>query len=780
MIKQNGNVYELHTDNTSYIFMVTESGHLEHIYYGARVHADVDAIREKHTFIPGNTNVYSAEYSSVALEDTALEMSSYGKGDIREPFIVVKHEDGSTTSDFIFKDAIIHNGKTPMDTLPSSYDDAQADELVIRLKDRSYGEELELYYYVFEKCDVIARRAVLYNEGTDYLCVKRLMSMQLDMDNDDYIMSTFNGAWINEMNRHDCKVTGGKHVNSSYAGTSSSRANPFIMLGKEHTTQDTGECFGFNLIYSGNHYEAACADEYGRLRVVTGINPENFEYTLEAGEKLEVPEAVFTYSVNGYNGMSQNMHAFVRNYIVRGSWKDRERPMLLNSWETAYFNINQAKLLRLAKEAAKAGIELFVVDDGWFKGRKNDACGLGDWTADTKKFPDGISGMADKITQLGMKFGIWVEPEMVNTDSDLYRAHPDWAIGIPDRPHSEGRNQRILDLSNPEVTDYIIEAMTNVFSSADISYVKWDMNRIFSDYYSGYLTADRQGELAHRYVCGLYRCMDELTKRFPDILFEGCSAGGNRFDLGILCYFPQIWGSDNTDASARARIQNNYSYAYPMETVSAHISDCPNHQTLRGVSLDTRYAVAAFGSLGYECNLCDMNRGDYEAVARQIELYKAWRSVFQKGTFYRCMDGNVVSWCVVSEDKTRAVGLCYQNMNMPDSRRMKFIAKGLEPDKKYHFYNISGTVNIKDFGGLINTMSPVHIKPESAVMNIASRVITKHEETEDYVVYGDTLMNCGVRLHEGYAATGYSEDIRVMKDFSSRLYYMEMLSDDKE
>ena len=778
MIKQNGNVYELHTDNTSYIFMVTESGHLEHIYYGARVHADVDAIREKHTFIPGNTNAYSAEFSSVALEDMSLEMSSYGKGDIREPFVVLEHADGSTTSDFVFEDAVITEGKEPMETLPSSYDDTgKAGHLTVRLVDRWYKQELELHYYVYEKCNVITRNAVLINRSEERICVDRLMSMQLDMDNSGYVLSTFNGAWAGEMNRHDCIVTGGKHINSSVTGTSSSRANPFIMLSGEHTTQDYGECFGFNLVYSGNHYEAVEADAYGRLRVVSGINPATFRYILEPGERFETPEAVMTYASDGLNSMSHNMHEFVREHIVCGVWKHKDRPVLINSWEAAYFNINETKLIKLAKEAAGVGIELFVVDDGWFKGRKDDTCALGDWTVDNKKFPSGLSAFADKIKSLGMMFGIWVEPEMVSVNSDLYRAHPEWVVDITGVPHTEGRNQRILDLSNNEVADYIIESMTQLLSSADISYVKWDMNRIFSDYYSKNLAIDRQGELAHRYVCGLYKCMRVLTDRFPDVLFEGCSAGGNRFDLGILCYFPQIWGSDNTDASVRALIQNNYSYAYPPESVSAHVSDCPNHQTLRTIPISTRFNVAAFGTLGYECNLCDMKKEDLEAVKKQIILYKKWRAVFGKGTFYRCKEGNTIQWCVVSEDRKKAVGLLLQNMSTSASRRETFVVRGLEPDKRYHFYNIAGNVNIKDFGALINTMSPVHIKPESALMDIAARVVKKSEETENCVAYGDTLMNCGVRLSEGYAATGYSEDIRVFKDYASRLYFMEMEED---
>ncbi|MDE6740434.1 MAG: alpha-galactosidase, partial [Lachnospiraceae bacterium] len=356
----------------------------------------------------------------------------------------------------------------------------------------------------------------------------------------------FNGAWAREMKRTDTRLMSGRHVNASYTGTSSNRANPFVMLSKPETSEDLGDCYGFNLIYSGNHYEAAEVSGYGKTRVVMGINPQSFCFRIGAGECFEAPEAVMSYSHEGYNGMSRHMHRFVREHIVRGKWKHKTRPILLNSWEASYFDINERKLLQLAKAGKEVGIELFVMDDGWFGSRDDDTQSLGDWEVNRKKLPDGVEGLARKVKDLGLDFGIWVEPEMVNVKSKLYEEHPDWVLMIPDKPHSEGRNQRILDLTRKEVQDYIIEEMSRVFSSAEIAYVKWDMNRTVTDYYSSALPAERQGEVAHRYVMGLYRCMKALTERFPEILFEGCAAGGNRFDLGILCYFPQIWASDDT------------------------------------------------------------------------------------------------------------------------------------------------------------------------------------------------------------------------------------------
>ena len=620
------------------------------------------------------------------------------------------------------------------------------------------------------------------------------MSMQLDFNDSDYELSSFNGAWIREMNRNIISLEAGKYVNESVTGTSSNRANPFIMLARHNTSENFGECFGFNLIYSGNHYEAAQVNSYGKLRIVTGINPSLFSYKISAGESFETPEAVMTYGYGGFNSMSHNMHDFVNNHIVRGKWKNRVRPILLNSWEAAYFNINEKKLLRLAKAGKEAGVELFVMDDGWFGERNDDTSSLGDWTPNEKKLPGGIREIADKIKALGLDFGIWVEPEMVNVKSQLYEKHPEWVVDIPEKPHSEGRNQRILDLSNTEVQDYIIEQMSNIFSSADISYVKWDMNRIFSDYYSKNLPPERQGEMAHRYVCGLYRCMRELTKKFPDILFEGCSAGGNRFDLGILCYFPQIWASDNTDALCRTQIQYNYSYGYPLSCISAHVSASLNHQTLRNMPLETRFAVAAFGNLGYEFNLCDLPKDEFMAVKAQIELYKKWREVIQYGTFYRreCFDnrnsrnhgvlnngaGNNASWCVASKDMSKAVGFTMQKLVVPNTQFACFFANGLKDDAVYHFYNRRLKHNIKEFGELVNMVSPVHIKQGSLVQELASKFVKLDGETEDYTAYGDTLMYAGVKLKQSFSATGYSEDVRLYQDFAARLYFMEEVNAD--
>lgn len=803
MIQIANDIFVLHTAHTTYAFRKLPTGQLEHLYYGRKIHVceplDENAVApliEKHTFQPGNSCVYDREHDDYTLEDLCLEMSAYGKGDIREPFVELIYEDGSFSSDFVYESSVRFEGREARDAedaLPASYDEKnQVEHLCVTLKDNNSALKLELHYFIYEDCDVITRSAKLINDGENAVQIRRLMSCQVDFPTSDHVFTSFHGAWAREMRRWDVPVAAGKYVNASYTGTSSSRANPFVMLSGRETTEDTGDCYGFNLVYSGNHYEAVEVNSYGKTRFVSGINPQNFCWQLPAGESFEAPEAVMAYSKAGYNGMSQCMHRFVREHIVRGAWKKKVRPVLLNSWEAAYFDINEKKLLQLAKAGKEAGIELFVMDDGWFGHRDNDRSSLGDWKVNTKKLPNGLAGLCKKINDLGMDFGIWVEPEMVNVDSELYQAHPDWAMDIPGKNHSEGRNQRLLDLSRAEVQDYIIGQMSDLFSSANIAYVKWDMNRIVTDYYSKILPPERQGEVAHRYVLGLYRCMRELTERFPEILFEGCAAGGNRFDLGILSYFPQIWASDDTDALCRAEIQTGYSYGYPMSVVSAHVSSCPNHQTLRMTPLETRFQVAAFGICGYECNFCDLKKEDFDAVKAQIALYKEWRKVLQTGSFYRGrnfsdqgstgslsgpLTGNIQEWTCVSEDREKAVGFLMQKLVSPNTQFEYYRPNGLNPEARYHFYNRSLKYNVKEFGDLVNTVAPVHIRQDSVAHNLIAKFVKMDGEAEDFCAYGDALMYAGVKLKQAFGGTGYNEQIRHFPDFASRMYFMEQMND---
>lgn len=775
--------FVLDTENTTYAFSVTPSGHLEHLYYGGKIELETagqcEVFRERREFEAGNSIVYSKEHPTVLLEDMCLEFSTLGHGDIREPFLELVGADGSRSSDFLYDGFEIDSKPSDFTTLPtSSAENGKAEHLCVTARDGDFV--LELHYRVYPECDVITRAARLINKGKAPATLERLMSAQIDIPFSGVCVTSFHGAWAREMNKNTASLTAGKFVVESRAGCSSSRANPFFMVHSPSADEHTGSVYGFNLVYSGNHYSAAEVNAYGKTRIVSGIQPSGFRFILGENESFETPEAVMTFSAHGFTGQSVNMHRFVREHIVRGFWKHRPRPVLLNSWEAFYFKVSERDLLSLAKSGKKLGAELFVLDDGWFGERNDDKRSLGDWDPDRKKLPNGLKALAEKINALGMSFGLWVEPEMVNTESNLYRAHPEWAMEIKGRLHSEGRNQRILDLANPAVQDFLIKKMTEVFSSANISYVKWDMNRIFSDVYSPYLPAEKQGETTHRYICGLYRVMRVLTKKFPKILFEGCASGGNRFDLGILCYFPQIWASDNTDAVCRAAIQEGYSYGYPQSCVGAHVSAVPNHQTLRKTPLETRFGVSAFGVLGYEFDARALSPTAAKTVFEQIAQYKKWREVLQFGQFYRVISNGLHQWMCVSKDKNKAVGLLLQELVSPNTQSTRFYAAGLDPQKRYRLYSIPSRLDIKQFGSLINTVSPIHVRQDSLVHNVIAKAVKINGEAEDITAAGDVLMHTGVALSPAFSGTGFNENVRVFTDFSSRLYFFEAVQGETE
>ena len=797
MIYADGRIFLLQTKNTSYMFRIMETGHPEHLHYGGSLiseekyeelkgeidlpRSDKDmlqkiaaAIAPKHYFGGGNMNGYSDDFRNVSLEMYGLEAPSFGKGDIREPFVELTYANGSATCDFVYYDYEVRKGKRALESLPSSYDDTgSCEQLVLKLTDKEYSARLELIYSVFPDCDVITRSACLYNDAEDALRIDRILSTCVDLYDTGYRFTSFHGRWAYEMGRFDSVVDGGKAVSEELsAGESGSRSNPFVMVSRPETTDDYGEAFGFNLIYSGNHYEALSSNAANISRFVSGIQPTGFSWKLEKGHCFEAPEAVMSFSPQGFNGLSKNMHSFVKKHIVRGSWRDKERPILINSWEANYFNFTQGSLLNLAKEAKKCGIELFVMDDGWFGNRNDDHRSLGDWYENKKKLPGGIKELSEKMNDLGMLFGIWVEPEMVNKDSNLYREHPDWAVQVPGQSHSEGRNQMNLDLTRVEVQDYVIEAMKKVFSSGRISYVKWDMNRIFSDRFSISLTADRQGEFQHRYYIGLYRIMKELTEQFPDILFEGCSAGGNRFDLGILCYFPQIWGSDDTDFFCRLDIQRGYSYGYPANTIGAHVSATPNHQTLMNSPLESRFELAAAGCFGYELNLCDMNDQDKKLIKDQVEFYKKYREVFQFGDYYRLPDHGFM---IVTQDKKKAVAFAVERNATPNNDYKCIRAAGLLDDVLYTVKNRVVPYSIKDLGTLINAVAPVHIKQDGLVHNLIDRFKDISSEQQEDVITGAALKSRGLSLNASFSGTGYNDKTRIMRTGDTRLYVFESI-----
>lgn len=777
MITESGGVFRLATENTSYWFRATKFGHLEHVYYGARLPEsdDPEVFCEKRNAPVGSSVLYDKSDALYCLDTLCLEWSGSGRGDYREPPCELKMPDGSFTNDFVYTSHAITKGATPCETLPCAY--AGEDEcasLAVELRDESAGVRLTLYYAVFYKTDVITRRAVLENGSEKPLVIRRLMSMCLDMPDDDYKLVTFDGGWIKETHRHERRLQYGMFVNASLTGASSNKHNPGFVLAQSGANEDYGEVYGFNLIYSGNHRGAVELSERDLARVTLGVNPACFEWELKRGERFETPEAVMTFSANGFNGMSHNFHDFINAHIVRGDWKGKERPVLINDWEACFFKFTRGKLLSLARRAKALGIELFVLDDGWFKGRDSDNAGLGDYEPNRKKLPAGVTGFSRDIKKLGMKFGLWFEPEMVNEDSDLFRAHPDWALATPDKTPTLGRNQRALDLCRREVRDYIVENVSRVLDEAEVDYVKWDMNRHISDAFSPAL--DNQGEFFHRYILGLYDVLARIFYKRPHILFESCSSGGNRFDLGMLCFSQQVWASDDTDPVERLAIQGGASCLYPPSCMGAHVSAAPHQQTLRDTPLVTRFNAACFGCLGYELDLKRLTRVELAELRAQIEFYKEHRRLFQYGRFYRheSPKDNKVVWQSVSADGLTSAACVFQTLATAAEGGDTLRLKGLDKNARYEFAAREQSVFIKRFGGLIKHLLPVDLNPDGFIVRTANRLYALSEGTQRHEASGAALMS-GVRLNDQFLGTGYDKDMRVLGDFGSSMYFIKKI-----
>lgn len=764
-------VFALDTDRTSYIFRVTKFRHLEHIHYGERVKAsDAEALSVKHDIQLGSSVMYDESDDCYCLDNLCLEWSGVGRGDYRQTPIEAKMPDGSFSSDFLYDSHEIVRGCLPMHSLPAAYDDENAAQtLIIRMRERDRAVTLELYYTVFPASNVISRRCVIENNCEGDISLRRIMSMSLDMPDRGFLMHSFDGGWIKEAHRHVRPVEYGIYVNSSTTGASSNRHNPGFLLSEKNTGEDFGRAWGFNLVYSGNHCGVAERSNHDLVRIQLGINPHCFDWTVRPGERFEAPEAVMTFSERGFNGLSANFHDFVNNNIVRGIWKNVERPVLINNWEACFFKFDREKLLKLARRAKSIGVELFVLDDGWFGARDSDTAGLGDYDVNLKKLPGGLGEFAGSIEKLGMKFGLWFEPESVNVDSGLYRAHPDWAIKPPSGKPCFGRNQLLLDLTRQEVRDYIVESVGRTLDGARISYVKWDMNRHMSDAYSPLLS--NQGEFSHRYIMGLYEVLGRIFTPRPHILLESCSSGGNRFDLGMLCYSPQIWASDDTDPIERLDIQGGLSYLYPQSTMGAHVSAAPHQQTLRDTPLSTRFNVAAFGVLGYELELKYMTMAELKELRGQIAFYKKHRKTLQYGRFYRFDEhkANKLHWQVSSKDGKEHVVGCFQKLCTASEGYDMLSVHGLEPSARYHLVCKRQSLFVKRLGGLVKHVMPLELDPDGFVLRTANKFFTMPDGAEDFFASGAALMS-GVGLNNQFLGTGYNERLHMLGDFGSALY----------
>ncbi|MGL6057359.1 MAG: alpha-galactosidase [Culicoidibacterales bacterium] len=692
--------FHLQGETFSYIIQVLANGQLGHLYYGAKLRHQADFSHQFYTGGYGNTCTVFPTDETFCLDLIAQEYPTYGTSDYRQPAIEVLQADGSRIVDFKYESHDIRTGKAPLQGLPSTFASAEqaVTSLAITLRDQVTNLVLTLTYTVFAQADVLTRHAHLDNQGTDSVQIGRFLSMNLDLADKDYELMTFTGAWVRERHLQVQPLHHGLQSVSSTRGTSSSTANPFFVLKRPTTTEASGEAYAFNLVYSGNHVGQVEVTPFDTARVQQGLNYFDFNWDLQPQTQLQAPEVVMVYSNNGLNGMSHRYHNFYRNHLINPNWVKKQRPVLINNWEATYFDFNEAKILELAKAAKQVGVELFVLDDGWFGQRNDDQTSLGDWFHNPQKLPNGVKGLADQITDLGLEFGLWIEPEMVSPNSELYRQHPEWVIQVPNRPQTLGRNQCVLDFTNPSVVEHVYEMIAKVIrEGGDITYIKWDWNRTMTEIGSLNLPAQQQQEVAHRYILGMYTFYEQLVTQFPHILVEGCAAGGSRFDPAILAYSPQIWTSDDSDAVERLKIQYSTSFAYPLSTMGAHVSAVPNHQVHRVTSLKTRGDVAFFGVLGYELDLTQLPESELAAIADQIAFYKQHRELVISGDFYRLLspyEGNETAWALVSRDQSECLVGYYTVLAQPNVLPARIKLQGLDACATYA---LSGTT--QTFGG---------------------------------------------------------------------------------
>lgn len=687
LIDEEKKMFHLRGKNTSYVMQVLEGGYLAHLYWGKRVTAYRQSNRIIYMdrgFSPNPPN----KDSTFSLDTIPQEYPGYGNGDFRTPAYQVEDVNGHRLCDLRYKDYRVTQGKQNLEGLPATYESAPGDvwTLQIMMEDVHLGLEVELNYAIFPELDVITRSARFINNGENNIQLARGLSMSLDFREADFEMITLYGAHNNEKNLARRKVVSGTQLVESTRGASSAHQSPFLALTRKETNEETGEVYGFNLVYSGNFTAEVQVSPYDTTRVSMGINPFDFSWLLEKGETFQTPEAILVYTDEGLGGMSRRLHHLHRYNLMRGKFQHKLRPILINNWEATYFDFNEEKILTLAEEARDAGIELFVLDDGWFGKRNDITSSLGDWFVDEQKLPNGLHHLANRIVKMGMAFGIWFEPEMISLNSELYRQHPEWCIQVPGRPMTIGRHQFVLDLSRPEVQEYLFSSISAILENNPITYVKWDMNRNMTDIGSCSLPKERQKEVSHRYILGLYQLLEKLTARFPNVLFEGCSSGGGRYDSGMLYYMPQTWASDNTDAICRTNIQYGTSLIFPSITMGAHVSAAPNHQVGRYTSLETRGNVAMAGNLGYELDLTKSTAEEKKIIKEQIKRYKEIRETVQKGTLYRIFspfEGNEAAWNHVSKDLKTVVAAYVKVLSLPAAPIRTLKLKGLDPHALY-------------------------------------------------------------------------------------------------
>lgn len=752
--------FHLYNNEVSYIMRIMENGQLENLYYGKKIHDKEDFAYFHDEAMRSQMSVCIPEPGLLSMQYTRQEYPSYGTGDYRSPAVTIAQENGSRIIDFKYAGHEIYSGKKEILPLPATYveEKEEAETLEVTLHDNVMDTDLILSYTIYEAYPVITRNTKFAHKGKEKIVLERAMSASVEFLDMDYEMVQLSGGWSRERYVKNRKLEMGIQSIQSLNGTCcGAEHNPFLALKRPYTTESQGEVYGFSLVYSGNYLGQVEVSTFDMTRVMMGINPEDFSWELKSGESFQTPEVVMVYSDKGLNKMSQTYHRLYRKRLMHGEWRDKARPILLNNWEATYFDFNEEKILTIAKKAKEAGVELFVLDDGWFGARNDDYRGLGDWYVNLEKLPDGISGLSKKVEELGLKFGLWVELEMVNKDSDLYRAHPDWIISAPNRFESHARHQNVLDFSRKEVVDYIYEMIAKVIRESSISYIKWDMNRYMSEPYSKGSAPCEQGKVMHKYILGVYDLYTRLTTEFPHILFESCASGGARFDPAMLYFAPQTWCSDDTDASERTKIQYGTSYVYPIVSMGSHVSAVPNHQMHRITPIETRANVAYFGTFGYELDLNLLSDAEIETVKKQIAFMKEHRELIQMdGDFYRLLspfEGNETAWMVVSSDKTQAVAAFYQRLNKVNASWLRLKLDGLDANAKYE---------------VSCDMAPV--ASYDAKIAEAYGHKTEEDSVKTYQAYGDELMSAGIPIDR-------EELNKKGGDFASLLYTLKKVDE---
>lgn len=772
MIETNKDYLLLSTKSTSLLLRINEIQKVTAEYYGKKLKNLSEAISLTRTY-PYNQgssiSAYPEKNPQLSLDHMKLVCSTLGKGDFFSPSLILENKE-SSLFDFLYE-SVEERKPKPIGFLPTPH--GASEEIILTFKEEALHVVLKLHYLIYEEDDVIGVYTEIINQNSQDLILTKAASLQLPLVNQDYELISTYGNWAGELNVQSSPLQRGRLVLDINCGYSSNRHNPFFAIKEKNANFDYGNVFGFNLVYSSNFENSIEMDSFEDVRIQVGISSTGFHKRLKYSECFITPIAVMTYSDKGINGMSSHMHNFVNDCVIPTNFKNKERPVAYNNWEATNFKFTKGKIVSLMKEASELGAELFVLDDGWFSTRDDDKHGLGDWEVNEKKLPGGLSKLSEEAKKNHLQFGIWMEPEMINADTDTYKQHPDWVIQDKFHTPSQGRNQYVLDLRKKEVQDFIYQSVSQTLKSADISYLKWDCNRDITD------EDNRDGTFFYDYTLGLYQVLDRLVKDFPNVLFENCASGGNRFDLGMLSYFPQSWMSDDTDSYQRLLIQEGGLLGYPQSVMSNHVAAKTSNQMLRYTDLDTKFDVACFGVLGYELDLDDLSKVDKTVIKNQIQYYKAHRKTLQFGSICQSefMDPKRSKIVSASSPEETLAGL-YHGIQKPNPKEEHLRILGLEDDSLYHYESRKESISLKRFGNLINVVTPTHINPEGSLIALISKYKDMSSEVDHGELSGSAFASLGPVLSQEWSGVGYDERIRFMGDFGARLYLIQKVKYD--